>query len=884
MKVKSDKSGGKTGNRQRRIAVIGIRGSGKTTLAAGLFASSSDRFTVGAADDTTRSYLAGIKSELQNGDWPAPTQMAGRKEIRILINEGKGKVTPVTFTDYMGELVVEDRNFLDEYVKSPDGALLLFNPGMDSLSDAQKRNRMISFYRESIDHLKKQGCRHVAFVVTAADRLEGDLKDKTDLIEGYEKEITDYLESVGGPGWWKRILVTVTGKLESQDKAALAAGDGNSSKEPFKYLIEQLDRDEACSRFKKVSTRIGFAVLAVAIAAAAYVGYMYVDERNWLDASIKAAAGFTPSSAGGVAKAKELKDDMDGRYAQLCARKPVFGGNLDKWVATTNEWATLREKLTYDYLACQIADLVSCAAKDGTEANMIRIEHDIGKFAPVNSPGLLEDLKSMWKEERAKIRAVFDNESAKNFRQKWRSFQTGAESNASEKAIDEFAADLNDWQPVAADMETTRSNLLARLPDEAPSWRVRYEIHRLDASCASDRLAANDVFALFRSTLSVPSRKGSRCDNTGKMAKDISDARKRLLVACANSFAAKEWNPNGDDSSPSGWKVASMASWDPAGVAAKYLKEDERDCFIGLLESHRKKSEEAWVSRQNTLSRDFIARIGDMSAVDACTEYGAFCSDHPMNPGICATNGLVRATFLEKVRKEFTRYKEHYTQEFCSSNRIYATTGDRERRVEDAERRFSEFSSLCQLLPGNAGTTLKDTAVYKFAKEASPEFRKGMKDAFTQRLTITKSEISFASTKLGTRGWHTGFKVSIKVVGRNGMKETENSLLSDVRHYGKSTILSDKWIPRYDNRNVIAFNAWTEPVLHVDIEDCCGGSNGKCSTEFQLKDFVGGEHVFEAPVEFNYGERANSTVLRLRVSGKLDGLGFLDLWNRCFGK
>ena len=397
-----ERSSDKADKKNYEIAVIGARGSGKTTLAGGFYAYNEKDYTVGDGDETSISYLDSIKSKLQNGHWPESTLQDQRPNINIRVNDGSGDGPLISFKDYMGELIDTDANFINDYVGTPDGAILLFNPGMDILSDTQKRNKMISRYRKIIDHLHKCGCRHVAFVVTAADRLEGDLKDRRDILVGYEKEITNYLETVGGDKWWSRIPVTVTGKLESQATPALANGDVNTARLPFVYLLNQLKKDEKRRRNKKILMRICLAAFLTALAIAGVTAYKYFSERNEILELKQAMKEFEPKSSSELDKARELKDDLENKYDKLNVLTPWFKANRRIWTATTNEWTSLKEERTYNYHRCAIDDLLRNAAANGTDAKISLMEDSVNGFHPVTNLQLSNDLKKKRVESKQK--------------------------------------------------------------------------------------------------------------------------------------------------------------------------------------------------------------------------------------------------------------------------------------------------------------------------------------------------------------------------------------------------------------------------------------------------------------------------------------------------
>ena len=154
-----------------------------------------------------------------------------------------------------------------------------------------------------------------------------------------------------------------------------------------------------------------------------------------------------------------------------------------------------------------------------------------------------------------------------------------------------------------------------------------------------------------------------------------------------------------------------------------------------------------------------------------------------------------------------------------------------------------------------------------------------------QNLVIKKSELSFTSTNIRTSGWWTGFKVDIDYARCCGQKtDKQESLLSSC-HYDEDAVKGEGWNVWLNRNYSISFNAWMEPRLAIELEDCCGGSNGETDIWFNLKEFANDPHTFNKPGYFVFDNgKIDSTVLRVRVYGELTGVGFLDLWRKHFGE
>ena len=229
------------------LAIIGASGTGKTTLAVGLYATSTESFTVAPDGDETRKYLEIRKTSIEEGFWPAATNESENFDLRLRLH-ASGRQTDIVFREYMGERMERDPNYTREVIGTPKSAMILFNPGMPGLSKPETRNRMLGNLKVIAQHLKDNGCIAVAFVVTASDRLTSDLAASREDFEAYASEVTNHLTNLGLD--WKRFDVTVSGQLDDQNKPKLARGENNTTHEPFLWLLKRI---RACKRRKCIS-------------------------------------------------------------------------------------------------------------------------------------------------------------------------------------------------------------------------------------------------------------------------------------------------------------------------------------------------------------------------------------------------------------------------------------------------------------------------------------------------------------------------------------------------------------------------------------------------------------------------------------------------------
>lgn len=253
-------------NATNNLAIIGASGTGKTTLAVGLYATSTKAFTVSPIGDETRKYLEIRQTSIQEGFWPAATNESENFDLRLGLH-ATGRRTDIVFREYMGERMKRDPNYIREVIGMPKSAMILFNPGMPGLDKPEPRTQMIGNLKKIAQHLKDNGCIAVAFVVTASDRLASDLKDFREDFEAYASEVTNHLTNLRLN--WKRFDVTVSGQLEDQNKPKLARGENNTTHEPVLWL---LDRIRVFDRNRSIVAAAATAAICLGIAGATFAG------------------------------------------------------------------------------------------------------------------------------------------------------------------------------------------------------------------------------------------------------------------------------------------------------------------------------------------------------------------------------------------------------------------------------------------------------------------------------------------------------------------------------------------------------------------------------------------------------------------------------------
>ncbi len=286
---------------EKRIVLVGYRGSGKTMLAIGLFQISQRKgVAITVSDSGVRDKLSKFVAAIESWKkFPQPTLLVidqepentDRMRYPFEFVGWRGEKFTTVFEDYAGERVSnrENEKEFDGIIgNDPYGAVLLLNPGMrlfrksDDPKDIKERAELPKLYKAMVGRLVRKGCRHFVLAVTASDRISkgGDLY-RTDQHEEFKKalrEILDFLKAEkrtkeGAEINYKVVPVTVTGRLTYNDKgeveeAHLAKGSENTAADPFLWII-----DPWRMRVRKlVKVLLWSALSAVALLSALYVG------------------------------------------------------------------------------------------------------------------------------------------------------------------------------------------------------------------------------------------------------------------------------------------------------------------------------------------------------------------------------------------------------------------------------------------------------------------------------------------------------------------------------------------------------------------------------------------------------------------------------------
>ena len=255
------------GSKEFKLVLIGHRGAGKTVLTAGLYATHDRDFTVDEPGARTRAgaHIFHAKTDIEKKKWPAPTSIDDIIHIPCDLNY-KGRQKRIAFDDYAGDRLGTDY-FNNTLLSEPDGAIILLNPGAPQWHSPEEKTRMIGDLKSCIDLLGRQADKPpVALVITASDRLDGDLKQFAPVFEESVKELENNL--ISRKCIHRTFRVTVSGKLNNQNLPELKP---RNVKEPFIWMMERFEATGWHKRLKRIAAAA--AAIAAALLAAFAVEY-----------------------------------------------------------------------------------------------------------------------------------------------------------------------------------------------------------------------------------------------------------------------------------------------------------------------------------------------------------------------------------------------------------------------------------------------------------------------------------------------------------------------------------------------------------------------------------------------------------------------------------
>lgn len=753
------------------LAIIGASGTGKTTLAVGLYATSTEDVTFSPVGDETRKYLDIRKSDMQNGQWPAATLQEDNFDLRLRLHSG-GRETDIVFREYMGERMGQP-NYIETVIDTPKAAMILLNPGMPGLRNAKSRNEMIGNIKVIAQHLKDHKCSAVAFVVTASDRLSSDLAGFRAEFETYAAEVTNHLGTLGIK--WKRFDVTVSGVLAAQDHPKLALDESNTAREPFLWLLERIQRRKRLESIAAATAWVAGAGIALCVAIAAFEGY---NSRRLNNAEHQ-----IEECIAALEKAHEEKDEASVNTNLKNLRSLKVDGIAPLWKTNQLRQQDMLKRWSEDcalwdvrYLALRLANFSNNIAKqpdswgDNFEADVNRAEAAAKTFAKVLPEAI--QLRESWTNERRGLelswlksniksqKEVLEGATGeslpsklgnnKDFLERLRQHRytndllianLGAARTNALKRYCQFKADS--WSPTNAVPPPTeqgleddlRSKLAKHVTDAEFDWateqlkelstqaRRDWEIHHLPKAKTQHVNALNAAGAQPRDALRESLRFLEEMTNSFRMVDPRTMDATRRAIETARTNAISNYENKVENS----WDIKGkrVLGFNCKEVLETVLTEDvatarERETFQKEMDRRFAEAQKQWrAERQKAVDQElekFPKTVEVQSEIPGLlNQYMEFRADNTENPCLEALDTKMRRAaedWIDQIMAEYNR-------EFRDVNTVWQVEDNRAIRMRTAQKRFNDLKQFCLAMPNPLldDTPLKQSWVAAFAKE-----------------------------------------------------------------------------------------------------------------------------------------------------------------------
>ena len=832
------------------IAIIGASGTGKTTLAVGLYATSTPEFTVSPVGEETRKYIEIRQSTIEDGYWPAATNEAENLDLRLRLHAG-GKETGIVFREYMGECMAQP-NYIQDVIGVPKAAMILFNPGMPDLESAERRNMLIGNLKVIAQHLKDNKCAAVALVVTASDRLASDLAGFRDEFEEYLSEVTNHLGTLGLN--WKRFDVTVSGELADQSHPKLARGENNTTHKPFLWLMERIH-----ARAVRIRTvRIAKCSAAIAAVALSIYGILWV-RCTLLLSRVEAEMSAIVDRLDKAHTTKDLaaattnKDALALLQTDRLDKVLVAGlGNGERKVDLGRRIHDANDLWSVRLLDMNLGNLDEKLKKDSTLlppgwAKTFDDSLKLAKPVAANAVTELEKLKGKWGRERPTMEkdwqtavlrkeigdkvALLDSappdkipaqlkDGLEFLRLAPQSYPLVVERTnmlarlnvARTNALDRYCRSITNWRVEDKDPPVAGVDLEQRLNRDLARKISEEEFNETKKILVAQQKVARkewEVYQLPRRTQTHIDALGAAADNPhlalekslaflGTMTNVFStlvsqavfaDRRDAVLTSRMNALTFYA------DAIASNWKENSRRrpefnkrSWEVV-LTDSVVTEVERGRFDQYIKVLFDNAIKKWEDYQKKLVDDFYV---DGDIVNAVQRYGEFLDENANNPYLQNLHEKMDA----RLSKFFVEYMRDYYSEFFGYNRI-GNASYKSARMERVQRRFNEFRQVCLHVIGKswAGSPIQKSVPGKFARLCVDRGKlntAGIYSAFEQIIRVTKVEVKFEPTQLDS-------DYRRMIFGGTLIGERWNFSTERVDSTENTSVFSDNPVERYQN-------------------------------------------------------------------------------------
>ena len=380
-------------NSNIEITIYGASGSGKTTLAIGLYASSTNNdgksaFSVSSQEATTDDKLTKLMDTIQDGDWVDATSY--EVDFKLYINR-EGKQTSISFSDYKGEELAGNTEYVDKIVnRDADGILILLNPGMKVFTDEKKSySGFLSALKRDIEKIyKKNRSRPIGIVTTASDRLDTDLKTKRDKFDKFKDELDTFLKSTEIP--YESFNTTICGNLEDQNKPKIAKGNENTTSKPFLWIIDEIEKRKKEEQRKKRNEIFKIRFISVVLVVLLISGILF-------------ACSYVQNS-----KQKKKYTEFSGTECKDWETYYNLSTNINSYIEDNNISNT---NLLNSFICLMNTNIIKCAQNLDSLSNKVATSELLEKYK-----GKTDSLYiSTTNELPSKVKKVFLNEKEKEF-------------------------------------------------------------------------------------------------------------------------------------------------------------------------------------------------------------------------------------------------------------------------------------------------------------------------------------------------------------------------------------------------------------------------------------------------------------------------------------
>lgn len=672
------------------LAIIGYSQAGKTTLAVGLYATSTEDFTVIGEGEDTENYLRSRKAMLETGHWLDATQERDRPELCLKIMRRGRTPAWIRFKEYMGELAYNSETYKRDVIGKPRGAIILLNPKMDILSDAIRRIEMLAQMREIVGYLASNevGCEYVAVVTTASDLLEGCDAAFKENFDDYKAEVINAIKTskFGEQGTWKEFAVTVSGKLEDVTRPRIARGADNTSRLPFVWIIDELEKkakEQVSSRRMKHALIV--ASLAIGGLAIAFMGWFFgldrMTERELARQTEEPVRLLkTAIDAEKIADINRNCSAIEKAVAQAESSSVFFSSNSNRLAAALHE-------------------------------RYSRIDEGRIVAFPLRFEQMRRDAEQLAKEE-----------TCQAWRREYESWKPTSEKAVRQRQqlLNDFDGEVAEWRKAYEGRvyRETNEKLLAKLrnlkvEDEGAGNGLHgllSECRRIEKNASGEEAFPLVAFSVRTSTWAVV--RLTRDESLGRLIHE------RLSVLKPESPSRPELN-------------AELRGYFEEVVKGDVMSQSDKTLFLNRIEGEVKSRQDAWAKWQNDECEKFRAELSQKKdAYDAVMAFRDFEQYHQSAPMF---NGVV-LSLHERVGSDFRRLVDEVRSGKCP----------------DTKKNFMSTRELCEALLRVKCPAMKRSCWYRFAEDCKNKGKisDGIAKAFIQTYTVGRIEMKTIARSL----------------------------------------------------------------------------------------------------------------------------------------